>query len=115
MKWNFAVMGVENNMIQPLLILFKTDTLDKWKESNHIPRPNEVICAMVTSKEAIYKLGDGIHKWNDLPERTFEDTLLNGTIYACGYKIKIGRSGMCIEHKQSRLFGECEYEKAYCD
>lgn len=98
-----------------LQILFKTDTLDKWKESNYIPRPNEVLCAMVTPKEAIYKLGDGIHKWNDLPERTFEDTLLNGKIYGGGYEITIGHSGMCIEYRQSRLFGECEYEKDCCD
>lgn len=95
---------IKNNMNE-LKIMFRADTLDKWKESNYIPRPNEVLCAMVTPKEAIYKLGDGLHTWNDLPERTFEDTLLNGTIYAGGYEINMGRSGMLIEHTQSSLFG----------
>ena len=81
---------MKNNM-NALQILFKTDTLDIWKESNYIPRQNEVLCAMVTPKEAIYKLGDGIHKWNDLPERTFSETLINGKLYSDEYVITFAR------------------------
>lgn len=77
--------------MKQLLMPFRLSTLDNWKDSNYIPRPNEVLCAMVTPKEAIYKLGDGIHKWNDLQERTFSETLMNGKLYSDEYVITFAR------------------------
>lgn len=72
-----------------LIIRPKRDKLDQWKKSNYLPYNNEILLGYDDIR-VIYKLGDGIHKWNGLMEVSLDEALARGYVYCSeeGYKIK---------------------------
>lgn len=74
-----------------LIICPKRDKLDTWKNSENVPYKDEILVGYNDIK-VVYKLGDGVHKWDDLPESTLEEVIAFG--YICNripgrYKIKL--------------------------
>lgn len=51
----------------------RRDTADRWAEMNPILLEGEM--GLVTDNANQYKIGDGIHAWNDLPLRGFTGTI----------------------------------------
>ena len=73
-----------------VIILPKHDTLDSWKDSHYLPYKDEILVGYNDIK-IVYKLGDGIHKWNELSESTLEEVIALGYIYHSPnrYRIKV--------------------------
>lgn len=66
------------------------DSLDNWKNENPILRKNEITVAYSEHTEApFYKLGDGIHHYQDLPYVTIDRALEYGIIYTYGVQVKM--------------------------
>ena len=51
----------------------RRDTAARWAEMNPILLEGEI--GLVTDNANQYKVGDGIHAWNDLPLRGFTGTI----------------------------------------
>ena len=64
----------------------KRDKLDAWKNAEFIPYKDEILVGYNDIK-VIYKLGDGVHQWNDLPESTLEEVVAFGYIY-CNTQVR---------------------------
>lgn len=74
-----------------IIIVPRHDKIDTWKDADYLPYKDEILIAYNDIK-VIYKLGDGIHGWNDLPESTLEEVLAFGYVYNTTYgryKIKL--------------------------
>lgn len=73
-----------------LIIVPKYDKLDVWQDANYIPYKYEILVGYNDIK-ITYKLGDGIHKWNELQEVSLEEAIAFGYIYhKCpNYRIKL--------------------------
>lgn len=77
---------------QNMLIIPKHDKIEVWADSFYIPYKDEIIIAYNDIK-IIYKIGDGIHVWNELCEVSLEEAITKGRVcYEGGinqrYKIK---------------------------
>lgn len=53
----------------------RRDTAARWSQYNPILLEGEV--GYVTDNPNQYKIGDGVHTWNELPFRGFDGTLSN--------------------------------------
>lgn len=73
-----------------LIIIPKHDKLSVWQETTYIPYKDEILIAY-NDLQVIYKLGDGIHKWAELPEVSLEEVIAFGYVYHIQnrYKIKL--------------------------
>jgi hypothetical protein len=74
-----------------LIIRPKRDKLDVWKNAEFVPYKDEILVGY-NDIRVVYKLGDGVHSWDDLPESTLEEVIAFG--YVCSrtqgrYKIKL--------------------------
>ena len=56
------------------LIQFRRDTLERWKSFNPILAEGEL--GLVLGEANQYKIGDGVHAWNDLPMKGFNGNIL---------------------------------------
>ena len=72
-----------------LIIIPRCDKLNEWEECYYIPYKDEILVGY-NDIRVIYKLGDGIHRWDDLPESTIEEVLAFGYVFHTSgrYKIK---------------------------
>ena len=73
-----------------MIIIPKHDKIDVWEEVYSIPYKDEILVGYNDIK-IVYKLGDGIHKWNELSEVSLGEALALGYVYhKCpNYKIKL--------------------------
>lgn len=71
-----------------IIIMPKHGKLDEWED--YIPYKDEILVGYNDIK-VIYKLGDGIHKWSELPEVTLDEAMAFGYVYhlRARYKIKL--------------------------
>ena len=51
----------------------RRDTKARWEQYNPILLEGEL--GMVTDNVNLYKIGDGVHRWNDLPYRGFNGNI----------------------------------------
>ena len=77
---------------QNMLIIPKHDKIETWVDSDYIPYKDEITIAYDDIK-IIYKIGDGIHIWNELHEVSLEDVVAKGYVYYNGginrrYKVR---------------------------
>lgn len=80
-EWKF-----ENS--KDLIIVPRHDKLVEWKSSDYIPYKDEVLVGY-NDIQVVYKVGDGIHKWNELPIASLEEVLSSGYIYYTPWKYRI--------------------------
>jgi len=78
---------------QDMRIIPRNDSLDEWKITTRIPYKDEILIGYSNTK-TIYKIGDGIHYWNELEEVSLEEALDRGYIFYNGginkiYKISL--------------------------
>lgn len=74
-----------------LIIVPKHDKLDVWQDADWIPYKDEILVGYNDIK-IVYKLGDGVRKWNELPESTLEEVIAFGYAYnriPGRYKVKL--------------------------
>lgn len=57
------------------LIQFRRDTLERWQSCNPILAEGEL--GLVLGSAQQYKIGDGVHAWNDLPMKGFNGNILD--------------------------------------
>ena len=57
------------------IIQFRRDTLERWSEFNPTLAEGEI--GFVLDSPNQYKMGDGVHAWNDLPIRGFNGNIVN--------------------------------------
>ena len=57
------------------IIQFRRDTLERWSEFNPTLAEGEI--GFVLDSPNQYKVGDGVHGWNDLPIRGFNGNIVN--------------------------------------
>lgn len=62
---------------QDVLIIPKHDKIETWVDSDYIPYKDEITIAYDDIK-IIYKIGDGIHIWNELHEVSLEEVVAKG-------------------------------------
>ena len=69
--------------LNKLKIQFRHGTLDEWNQSKDIPFANEILLVKEMHKEMepLFKLGDGIHIFKDLPYVPWDYAFRNGIIY----------------------------------
>ena len=77
---------------QNMLIIPRRDTIAVWEDNETIPFKDEILIAY-DDITVIYKKGDGIHKWRELPEKSLAEVLSNGLVCYNGginqrYKIR---------------------------
>ena len=58
-------------------VQLRRDTAARWAQFNPVLSEGEV--GYVTDNPNQYKIGDGIHAWNELPLRGFDGTLVQET------------------------------------
>lgn len=58
------------------IIQFRRDTLERWAEYNPTLAEGEI--GFVLGSQNQYKVGDGVHAWNDLPLRGFNGNVVDG-------------------------------------
>ena len=56
------------------LIQFRRDTLERWEQYNPVLAEGEL--GLVLGEANQYKVGDGVHAWNDLPMKGFNGNIL---------------------------------------
>lgn len=61
-------------------IQFRRDTLANWNSVNPILLEGEI--GYVLDDPNLYKMGDGVHTWNQLPFRGFDGTIVHETGYS---------------------------------
>ena len=73
-----------------VIILPKHDTLDNWNSSSYLPYKDEILIGY-NDIRVVYKLGDCIHKWNELSESTLEEVIALGYVYHVQnrYRVKL--------------------------
>lgn len=74
-----------------LIIVPKHNKLDVWQDTDWIPYKDEILVGYNDIK-IVYKLGDGVRKWNELPESTLEEVIAFGYVYnriPGRYKVKL--------------------------
>lgn len=57
------------------LIQFRRDTLERWQACNPVLAEGEL--GLVLGSAQQYKVGDGVHAWNDLPMKGFNGNILD--------------------------------------
>ena len=80
-EWKFE--NSKNVIVTP-----NHDKLNEWKDSDYIPYNDEILIGYNDIK-VVYKVGDGIHKWNELPEVSLEEALSCGYVYHTPWKYRI--------------------------
>ena len=85
-----------------LRILPRRDTEEKWNEINPVLREDEFIVIVVDKTCKKYKLGDGVHKYSELPFHTFKYCLKFGYLYgyimgAENFKFKVKIDFLCTD------------------
>ena len=70
-------------MLYPLTIRPRRGTLDKWNSVDYIPKEYEILVVQEAfdEMEPSFKLGDGLHKFNELPYVSMDYAFRNGRIY----------------------------------
>ena len=58
------------------IIQFRRDTLERWAEYNPTLAEGEI--GFVLGSQNQYKVGDGVHAWNDLPLKGFNGNIVDG-------------------------------------
>jgi hypothetical protein len=71
-----------------LIIVPKHDKLEEWKFSDYLPYKDEILVGY-NDVQVVYKVGDGIHKWNELPIVSLEEALSSGYVYHTLWKYRI--------------------------
>ena len=66
-----------------LRVIPRHATLDQWNKSEDIPLENEILVVNEVHEEMepSFKLGDGKHKFKDLPYVTWDYAFKNGILY----------------------------------
>lgn len=80
-EWKF-----ENS--KDIIVVPKHDKLNEWKDSDYIPYKDEILVGY-NDITVVYKVGDGIHKWNELPMVSLEEALSSGYVYHIPWKYRI--------------------------
>lgn len=90
-----------------LIIVPRHDTLDDWKTSDYLPYKDEILVGY-NDIRVVYKLGDGIHKWNELPEATLEELIAFGYTYNMRYRYRIKLEFIPTRTMRKGSFNKCK-------
>lgn len=70
------------NEYKDLIILPRCDTEQNWNAVNPVLKENEFIIVGIDDTCRKYKLGDGVHRYTELPFHTLKYCLKFGYLYA---------------------------------
>lgn len=80
-EWKF-----ENS--QDIIVVPRRDKLAEWKDSDYLPYKDEILVGY-NDIQTVYKVEDGINKWNELPVASIEEVLSSGYVYHIPWKYRI--------------------------
>lgn len=72
------------------LIQFRRDTLERWEQYNPVLAEGEPGFVLGTANQ--YKIGDGVHAWNDLPMKGFNGNIVDE--FGDGFDSVISQGGL---------------------
>lgn len=72
------------------LIQFRRDTEERWSQYNPVLAEGELGLVLGTSNQ--YKVGDGVHAWNDLPMKGFNGNILD--VFGDNYDAVMSQGGL---------------------
>ena len=89
-----------------LTLRLRNDTAERWLENNPVIREDEVVVAL-NGDSVILKLGDGVHRYKDLPEADFLTALRRGCMYV-PYDVDFPWRKIRLKFLNDKLQGEVD-------
>ncbi len=80
-EWKF-----ENS--KDIIVVPRHGKLAEWKDADYLPYKDEILVGY-NDIQVVHKVGDGIHKWNELPIVSLEEALSSGYVYCTPWKYRI--------------------------